>query len=283
MTLLSLRAGQLGVDLAPHAGGSIARFHHDGWDVLRPMPAEALERGAGDEASCFPLVPFSNRIADGNLVVAGRTYHLPCNWPGLNHPIHGDGWARPWQVVHADARSADLLHDHEGGPDWPFRYRARLSFRLDETSLRVQLAIDNLEGCAAPAGIGLHPYFRRDADTTLAFRADAVWLADAEVLPTERVAVPPAWNYASPRRLELGIDNCFAGWDGQATIAWPARQLRLDLEASAPFRHAVVYTPADHPYFCLEPVSHANGQIARSLVAPGATLSGDVVFRLSSV
>src|SRR5271168_3325181 len=42
MTLLSLRTGRLGVDLAPSAGGSIARFTVDGADVLRPMSPEAV-------------------------------------------------------------------------------------------------------------------------------------------------------------------------------------------------------------------------------------------------
>src|SRR6266446_7639578 len=37
MTLLSLRTGRLAVDLAPLAGGSMARFTTDGIDLLRPM------------------------------------------------------------------------------------------------------------------------------------------------------------------------------------------------------------------------------------------------------
>lgn len=34
---LELRAGRLAVDLAPHIGGSIARFQIDGIDVMRPL------------------------------------------------------------------------------------------------------------------------------------------------------------------------------------------------------------------------------------------------------
>ncbi|WP_422001376.1 aldose 1-epimerase [Reyranella sp.] len=283
MTLLSLRAGSLGVDLAPRAGGSIVRFHLDGRDILRPMPAAALQREAGRESPCFPLVPFSNRIANGDLRVDGKAYHLPCNWPGVRHPMHGDGWACAWQVARADETSAELVLDHDGSAGWPFRYRAHQSVRLDPTALSLRLAIDNLEDRPVPAGLGLHPFFRRDEDTTLAFRAEAVWLADAEVLPTEQVAVPPAWNFAESRAVELGIDNCFAGWDGHAAITWPGRRLRLAIEASAPFRHAVVYTPADRSYFCVEPASHANGQVAGALLAAGATLAGTIVFRLSSL
>jgi aldose 1-epimerase len=283
MTILSLRAGRLAVDLAPQAGGTVARFAIDAFDVLRPMPEDAIASGRGNQASCYPLVPFSNRIANGRLVVDGKEYQLPPNWPGVRHPMHGEGWAKPWQVVRHDRHSAELVHAHDGAAGWPFRYQARQTFRLEPDGLFVVMAIDNLEPQPAPAGLGLHPFFRRDADTDLCFRASDVWLGDEEVLPIRRVAVPPEWDYSASRKVEPGLDNCFDGWDGRAAITWPGRRLRLDLQASRPFRHTVVYTPGDRPYFCVEPVSHANGQVAGSLLAPGATLAGDISFRISSL
>jgi aldose 1-epimerase len=283
MTILSLRAGRLAVDLAPHAGGTIARFCVDTFDVLRPMAAEAIASGRGNQAACYPLVPFSNRIAHGRLLVDGKEHQLPPNWPGVRHPMHGEGWARSWDVVRHDRRSAELRHAHDGATGWPFRYRARQTFRLEPDGLFVSMAIDNLEQRPAPAGLGLHPFFMRDADTELAFHATGVWLGDEEVLPTRRVAVPKDWDYSTSRKVEPGLDNCFEGWDGHAAIIWPSRRLKLDLRASAPFRHTVVYTPGNRPYFCVEPVSHANGQVARSLLAPGATLAGDIAFHLSTL
>ena len=75
-----------------------------------------------------------------------------------------------------------------------------------------------------PAGLGLHPFFVRDADTELACRTRQVWLTDAEVLPIERIAVPPEWDFAQSRKVdEVTLDNCFDGWDGHATISWPQR------------------------------------------------------------
>ena len=283
MTLLSLRAGRLAVDLAPPAGGTIARFSVDAFDVLRPMSAEAIASGRGNEAACYPLVPFSNRIANGRLVVGGEEYRLQANWPGVRHPMHGEGWARPWDVLQHDGRSAELRHAHDGKSGWPFRYEARQTFRLEADGLFVSMAIDNLEPRAAPAGLGLHPFFMRDADTELAFHATGVWLGDEEVLPIERVAVPKDWDYSASRKVEAGLDNCFEDWDGRAVITWPGRGLELELQAGQPFGHAVVYTPAKRPYFCVEPVSHANGQVGKSVLAPGATLSGDIAFHLSSL
>jgi aldose 1-epimerase len=81
----------------------------------------------------------------------------------------------------------------------------------------------------------------------------------------------------------VALDNCFDGWDGRATIAWPARRLRLDLAAPGPFRHLVIYTPPGQPFFCVEPVSHANGQVGLAALAARGTLAGEVQFRLSAL
>ena len=263
MQLLSLHSGQLAVDLAPSAGGSIARFTAgDTVDLLRPASAEAIASGRGNDAACYPLVPFSNRIANGRLAVGGEEVLLEPNWPGVRHPMHGDGWARPWEVERHDACSADLAYAHDGREGWPFRYRARQSFRLMDDRLVVGMAIENLEDRTVPAGLGLHPFFTRDADTELACRTRGVWLTDAEVLPLEHIAVPPEWDFTASRPVEgIALDNCFDGWDGRATITWPRRGLRLDLTASEPFRHVVIYVPKGSPFFCVEPVSHASGAV----------------------
>jgi len=287
MTLLSLRTGRLAVELAAAAGGSIARFTVDGRDVLRPMAEADVASRKGNNAAAYPLVPFSNRIRDGELVFEGETFRLEPNWPGVNHPMHGDGWAHAWRVEKSDVRSAEISYLHERASEksgWPFRYRARQSYRLDDDRLTVRMTLENLEDRPVPAGLGLHPFFVRDQETELACRCRAVWTADAEVLPIERIAVPTQWNFASSRKVDgIVLDNCFDGWDGHATITWPNRRLRLALEASQPFRHLVIYVPPGRDFFCVEPVSHANGLVGLSPLGPGATLAGEIVFRISNL
>jgi aldose 1-epimerase len=282
MTLLALRTGRLAVDLAPEAGGSIARFTVAGSaDVLRPATDRALTSQRGNDTACYPLVPYSNRIANGRFMFEGREIVVPANWPGVRHPMHGDGWSQPWTVVKSDARSATIVYEHDGRRGWPFRYRARQQFSLSEQALDAAISVENLEGHAVPAGLGLHPFFVREADCELFFRADNVWLADAEVLPTSRIVVPDAWDFEHGRRPDdVALDNCFADWDGEATIRWPGRGLSLAVEASQIFRQLVIYTPPGQPFFCAEPVSHANGAIGRTRLEAGATLAGTVSFKV---
>jgi len=64
---------------------------------------------------------------------------------------------------------------------------------------------------------GLHPFFVRDGETQLSCRTQYAWRTDAEVLPIERIAVPPEWDFSALRRVdEVNVDSGFEGWDGRA-------------------------------------------------------------------
>ena len=189
MTLLTLRTGRLAVELAPAAGGAVARFTCDGVDMLRPMTAADVASGKGNNAALYPLVPFSNRIRDGRLVFEGETFQLARNWPGVGHPMHGDGWAHAWDVVRSDAQSAEIAYEHERAGDeggWPFRYRARqtLSPRgrpADDPRSRSRIS---RTGRCRPASACIRSSC---ATPTANSRAapHAVWRTDAEVLPID--------------------------------------------------------------------------------------------------
>lgn len=285
MKLLSLRAGQLGLDLAPQAGGAIARFTLDqSIDLLRPTTLEVLASGRGNDSSCYPLVPFSGRIAHGRFVFDDTEFTLKPNWPGQRHPMHGDGWAQPWAVTESDRHAAGIEYVHDARSGWPFRYRARQTFRLDDDALTVGMSIENLESRSVPAGLGLHPFFVRDAETRLSFRTRHAWVTDAEVLPVERIAVPPHWDFTEMRLVDdVTVDSGFENWDGRASVVWPGNGLRLDIEATPTFGDLVVFIPPGRPFFCVEPVSHIPGTIGSTRLPAGATLAGEIVFRLSSV
>jgi aldose 1-epimerase len=284
---LTLRTTRLGLNLAPAAGGAIAGFSVDGIDILRPMAPVDIASGKGNNGSSYPLVPFAGRIRDGRLDFQGEQIRLAPNWPGARHPLHGDGWAHAWQVMQSDGTSATISYLHERAGEqggWPFRYRAGQSFRLEDDRLTIRMTLENLEDRPVPGGFGLHPYFLRDADSELVCRSQAVWLMDAEVMPTERVAVPPVWDFSTGRKVnEVAINTCFEGWDGRATLTWPQRRLQLDMAAGAPFSNLVLYMPAGERFFCVEPWSHGLGQKDWLPLGPRATLDGEVIFTVTTL
>ena len=288
--LIELRRGGFELDLCPRSGGAITRFRHDGRDLLRPAGAAMLAGGDPGFASCFPLVPFSNRVADARFRFRGRAYELPRNFLPEPHAIHGQGWQNPWDVATAGARRAELTFRHAVS-DTPLDYRARQIFELEDDGLAVTIEVTNAGRGPMPAGIGQHAYFIRTERVTLRAGLDHVWLADERKIPKERVAVPARWDFAkTPRIATVELDNCFDGWDGRAEIFWPENDLSLRLEADPVFGHLVVYVPPGEDFFCVEPVSHANdgfnlldrgvpGTGVRVL-KPGEQLAGTIRLRI---
>ncbi|MBI1777311.1 MAG: aldose 1-epimerase [Proteobacteria bacterium] len=297
VTLFSLSAGKLRVDLAPERGASIVRFVMDTDAgpvmLMRPGNAAALKEREPRQLASFPLIPYSGRIAGGRVRFGRETVTLPGNWSGGPHPIHGDAWLKPWKVVSAKAGSAALVYEHDG-KGWPVRYRARQTFVLDDAGLAIEIGLENIDTRPMPAGIGVHPYFPKTPATRLEARLGHVWLSDAELIPTERVAVPAAWDFAGQRALgPLVLDNCFGDWDGKAVITWPERKTKLAITAEPPLSHLVIYTPKDQDFFCVEPVSHAAGGFALAaagtpdtgtmILGPGERLIGRMRFEPSPV
>jgi aldose 1-epimerase len=269
--------------IVPELGGAIVAFTWRGRPVLRPTPESALAGRNVRATSCYPLVPYSNRIANALLTFAGREYALDRNFGDHPHAIHGVGWQRAWDVAEASAHRArlSLVHDARDASAraWPWPFAATLTFELPEQSqtdmtlLSVTLTIGNSGREAFPFGLGFHPFFPRDARTNIGFVATSVCENDATRLPLRRVAIPPAWRFDPPRSAAgTDLDNVFSGWRGHATIVDDTAGLVTALVADRACRHLVVYAPRDGDFIALEPVTHetdAFNRHARGVAATG--------------
>jgi aldose 1-epimerase len=202
--------------------------------------------------------------------------------------IHGDGWQAPWQVIGSGPTELSLEYLHPAST-WPWRYRAKQNFLLAPDRLTVMMRVTNESDDAMPAGLGLHPYFLRTPQTRVAADVSAMWLADADTLPTESVQPPPM--FAEPPGLvveEADLDNGFSGWDGLARISWPEWQAELDFSAGPPFRFLQLYTPSGRDFFCFEPVSNLPDPFELAdrgvedtgveVLGPGQSLAATVYF-----
>jgi aldose 1-epimerase len=251
---ITLVRGDVELVLVPRRGGGIAAFRWRGVDVFRPETS-------GDQPqdlACFPLVPFSNRIALGRFVAGADTIRLVPNLPGVSQPhaIHGIGWQCPWTVTAFGADHALLTHCHHGQA-WPWPYRADQHFELDETGFSCRLTLRNDGPSAMPAGLGLHPYFPR-AGAVLDVRVTGQWDTDGTGLPTgwRALPAPPNWFGGPP------IDHVFTGRTTPITIDWPGR--RLTITPAEDLGFTVVYVPPGEDYFCVEPVSHMTDAVNRN-------------------
>jgi aldose 1-epimerase len=273
-----LRNADSRVTLDAAHGGGVREFSWRGHNIFRPAAAG----GATDpfSLSCFPLVPYANRIANGRFTFDGSEVTLQRNWDRDPHPLHGQGWTKPWSIEQSSATQA-TMEFFGGGDEWPWRYRALQDFALRGDALEIGLSVENLSERTMPGMLGLHPYFPQPATATVAARARTVWLTDAQSLPVQEVLAPQDWSFERPRAASrIGLDHCFDHWDGVASVRWPDRILNI----SASGCHSLhVYTPPGVDFFCLEPqtaevgaLNRASDSVAR--LAPGERMEMRVSF-----
>lgn len=290
---MELRAGPTRVAVAPHVGGSITRYatEHGRTTIhwLRPAAAHAIAERSPGGTSCFPMVPFSNRIRDAAFRFRGRRVQLPRNFPPERHAIHGHAWRAPWSVAERAEARLRLEYRHPADA-WPWQYLAQQTFDLTAERLRVRFAVTNEASAAMPVGFGLHPYFVRTPRTALRADVDRMWQSDAELMPVRLVPAPPQLRLdgAGLNPDATPLDNNFLGFGGRAVIEWPEWNARLRIEADPIYACLVVYTPARQDFFCVEPATNCvdafnladAGRTDTGLIVlePGDTATGDVTF-----
>ncbi|MDE1183278.1 aldose 1-epimerase [Paraburkholderia sp.] len=274
---VTLANAHLRLDVAPSLGGGLTRFDYRNDGALTPIFRRCRHVAVDtdpEQLACYPLLPYSNRIGGGHFSASGRRVEVPRNRDGETLPIHGDGWLANWEVADVVEReSVRLTLDRRDGK--PYAYRATQTYALDGPTLVITLDIENTGRDALPFGLGIHPYFVRDASTELSAAAGGLWLSGGDWLPTRHVQAPPAWQFGVAYPLPDSIVNhAFTEWSGTASVVWPKR--RLSLTVSADTDYYVLYTPPGEDFFCFEPVDHPINAVnlPGGGVAHGMTLLG---------
>ena len=273
---MRLTSGDAELVLVPETGGAIASWTIAGRPIFRPANPNAIDaRGH----ACYPLVPYSNRVANRRFSFAGVEHELPILHEGW--AIHGAAWRCVW-TMHGNT----MQLDYPGGELWPFAFHTEQQFELEPNALAITMRMTNRHTAPAPAAIGLHPFFSRNDQTMLQLAAKSVWRNGPDKIPVDETPIPPEWDYTTERMLgRPNIDNCLSGWSGSYRLTWPERRERVTVHATQPFGHLVLFVPDDKPFTAIEPVSNMNDGLNRmntdvdhgmKILAPGETLEGRI-------
>jgi aldose 1-epimerase len=257
--IVKLETGAQRLHVVPELGGSIASWDWktaEGWTPLfRPWDGRSEDRYT---FACFPLVPWSNRITRGGFEHDGKFHAIRPNREDEAYPIHGDGWLQRWHVSEHTDNRLPLMLDSQCFDGDPYEYACTETFTLLPDGLNIELTVTHLGQQPLPYGLGLHPYFTRNADTRLQSKAGGVWLSGKDPIPIAySPEFPPTWDYNQPAPLDGPlIDNCLNGWDGRSVIIYPDRGFALTMEMADCKGYSLMYRPPGLPYFCLEPITH---------------------------
>lgn len=270
---VTLRSNELELVLAPSLGGCVKSLRTFGVDrsvdILRPMPPGQQDPFA---SGCFALVPYSNRLFSGDLIVAQGNENetervkLPLNRPGVAHPVHGLGWTMPWRVFEQTTRSVRLNYRHVADEHWPFDHRCVQTISVDGTDAVFHISLENRSDRLMPAGMGFHPFFNITQDAVVTFAAPVVWQQDDEGLPQHLVNVEAciSLDFRRKERASTRVLNHCYRYAGPVVLDRPSSGIRVELNTSPNLAHLVVYRPPSADWICIEPVSHATGAFSLS-------------------
>lgn len=287
---IELQSGPWHTVVHPEIGGALGCLRYDSMPLLREMPDDAVIARNVRLTACYPLVPYSNRIAKGMFRFEGAEYHLRKNFDNATNAIHGVGWQSVWAVQQASASEVVLVLRHrlQGAVEdlWPFAFDAEHRVTLDPDGVTLSLSVVNVDPRNMPAGLGWHPYFVRTPNTTLTFESEGAWLNGADHLPAQR-ARTAEWDFSRPRVVvDKALDNAFFGWKGVATLRDENQGKVITVSADPMFQQLVVFAPSDRQFVAVEPVSNMTDAVNRMLepdhnlkvLAPGERLDGS--FRI---
>jgi aldose 1-epimerase len=233
-------------------GAAIREYEANGQAVLDGFAIEAMPDGGRGQ----PLLPWPNRLADGQYEFGGQTLQLPIDEVSRHNASHGlTRWLNWTLVSHNDDR-VELQHVLHPRPGYPFTLKLDIAYSLGPSGLTVQTRAHNLGQQALPFGAGQHPYLSVGTPTvdTALLRIPAASRLELDPdrrLPTGRsLAVhDTSYDFRTARPIdELQIDECFTDLspdeDGRirAVVSAPDGRRLLTLWMAPPYRYIQAFT-----------------------------------------
>ena len=296
-TLVRLGTYDTHVSFVAGQAGYVHEVKLAGRELLENYPdGDALD--ANDGYRNLALVPFPNRLLEGEYEWGGRHLSFPVNMPDTRSALHGFGPDARFRIdrVELSARSAEarLLYLHTPGDhphSYPFtvRFDLTLAIDLDGPQASWRLSATNLGADSAPVGLGWHPYFRLPG-------GHEAWRL--RMPPNERVvlerAIPTGERVEGlpPKRalpIDTAWDDCFAltsaEWPGQSrTVLLEGPDYGIELAQTAATRYTQLYVPPGAASVAVEPMTCNVNAFAASpkevTLAPGRTISTGLTMRL---
>jgi aldose 1-epimerase len=254
--LLTVAHGPIEVELLPDVGARLHRLRVFGHDLLR-TPDDPAEHVRDPFAwGAYVMAPWCNRIDAAPTAVDGQLVALASNFED-GTAIHGQVYDAPWQVEQ-DA----TLRRRGGGDGWPWPYECTLRATIDGAVLLIEQSLTNLADGPMPAGLGLHPWFRRPLDV----RIDARRVIPSNLDPAARPE--PVAGLLDLRAMAPMPDQLDAAWldlgDPPVELRWPTLGVAASLRAHS---DAGVWIVAASPHgldaVAIEPQTHAPHGLSR--------------------
>ncbi len=249
--------GSLELVVLPEAGARLHRLRAFGHDVLRTPDDPATHLDDPFFWGAYVMAPWCNRIESRPTALDSHEIDLASNFPD-GSAIHGQVYARPWD------RQADGTFRVSGGGDgWPWTYETTMRVGIHGVTLRLDLLLTNTSVDPMPAGLGIHPWFRRPL--RVAIHADEFY---ADNLATEARPKPVEGPF-DLRAMGVMADDLDGTWtsvgDPPVEFRWDDLGLRMTMRTTPAVPYIVAASPARVDAIAVEPETHAPQALRRLL------------------
>ena len=135
-------------------GATLRSLHYEGTDVIKSFDADQSPTSSQGQQ----LLPWPNRIRDGHYTFDGMEQQLAVSEVDRHNAIHGlVAWSRWSLVEHTDTSVTQTIRIM-ARPGWPGTISVRLTHRLSDAGLAVEVTARNVGTTAVPFGYAAHPY-----------------------------------------------------------------------------------------------------------------------------
>jgi aldose 1-epimerase len=206
-------------------GAALRSYRVAGHDVLSGYGESEMASSARGQ----PLIPWPNRLRDGQYSWDGTQHQLPLSEPAKHNAIHGLVRWTNWTTARQSTSEVQLRHVLHPQPGYPFTLALSVTYRLDESGLTVTTRATNLGSSRLPYAAGQHPYLAAPDvvdDCRLQLDATTYLPTDGRGLPTGTAPVAGSeYDFRSERRIgQTEVDLAFTDLarddDGRAWVVF---------------------------------------------------------------
>lgn len=177
--------------VVPQFGACLLDLQFNGLSVLDGY-ATPEELVANKWSKNIILLPYPNRLRDGQYTHADVTYQFELTNPDTQNSIHGFGKDAPMSVeaVWVTDLEAGLTCSWQYQGDnaaYPFPFTAKITGILRGSNFEMNMSLQNNFDKAIPVGLGWHPYFKmseKSDDSSLQMPDCQLIAIDERMLPT---------------------------------------------------------------------------------------------------
>lgn len=192
-------------------GASLRHLVVGATTVVPPYPDDA----PAPSCSGVVLVPWPNRIRDGIWIDGDETRALAVTEPKLHNAIHGLLRYTAYEIAEQSDATVLLRADVVPQTGYPYLLETSVRYTLTSDGIRVEHAITNRSGSAAPVALGTHPFLSISGTDPKALLlrvpAETFFETDDRLLPIGESPVSGGTDLRTPRRLgDLQLDTGFA-------------------------------------------------------------------------